>query len=140
MKKSNSFRTAFFTMLIAASFISLFSSCEKDTHKPPTVTLTSTAGYTSADATVAKGAVIKVGVTVDKVEDDLNTYNISRAYDGASTNTSYYTYSMNSSEYTHYAKDTTFTTRNVAGTEKWFFTITDHDGNQTQKTITLTVQ
>ena len=57
------------------------TSCEKDKHVPPTITLKATAGYTSGDATVAKNTMIKVGITAEKVEDDMLSYNVSYAFD-----------------------------------------------------------
>jgi hypothetical protein len=116
----------------------IVSSC--DEHKPPQVTFKTGTDYTSADATVAKGATVKVGITADKKEDPMKTYNISYAYDGASTTTTKETFSLTSAEETHYEKDYTFTVRNQAGSEKWSFTITDKDGNIAPLTLTLTVQ
>ena len=66
--------------------------------------------------------------------------NVSYAFDGATTTTTFQTYNLTGSERQNYDKDVTFTTRNQAGTEKWIFTITDKDGNIVQKQIVLTVQ
>jgi len=126
-------------MLIA--FLGLvLSSCEKDKHIPPNISLKTGAGYTSSDATAAQNTAIKVGITADKVEDDMLTYNVSYAYDGAATTTSLQTFNLTGGEQQHYDKDVIFNTLNVNGTEKWYFTITDKDGNIAQKVITLTVQ
>jgi hypothetical protein len=133
MKITISISLLFFTLLILAS-------CEKDKHVPPTIALKTGAGYTSANATVAKNLAIKVGIIADKVEDDMKTYNVSYAYDNATTTTTSQTFSLTGSEQQHYDKDVTFNTRNQAGTEKWIFTITDKDGNIAQETIVLTVQ
>ena len=133
-------KTIMKTTLLLVAFGFLFSSCEKDAHIPPNVTLKTGAGYTSADATVGKNQAIMVGITGEKVEDDMIKYNVSYAYDGASSTTTFQDFSLSGNEQQHYDKDVTFTTRNQAGTEKWVFTITDKDGNIAQKTITLTVQ
>lgn len=117
-----------------------FSSCEKDQHKPPSITLKTGAGYTSANAIVTKSQSIKVGITADKVEDDMLTYNVSYTYDNAATTITSQTFSLTGSEQQHYDKDVTFNTRNQNGAEKWIFTITDKDGNIAQKEIVLTVQ
>src|SRR5215467_10456683 len=82
MKSSSMFCTLLIGILI-------FCGCEKDKHVPPNIALKTGAGYTSADATVAKNAAIKVGITADKVEDDMVRYNVSYAYDGATTTTTY---------------------------------------------------
>ena len=125
-------------LVSTCSFV--IGSCEKDKHIPPNINLKTGVGYTSADATVAKNQSIKVGITAEKVEDDMLTYNVSYAYDGAATTVTSQTFNLVGSEQQHYDKDVTFTTRNQNGTEKWIFTITDKDGNIAQKQITLTVQ
>jgi hypothetical protein len=116
------------------------SSCELfDKHEKPNIKFKTGTGYTVADATVAKGATVKVGIIADKTEDSMKTYNISYAYDGATTTSTKETFSLSSSEETHYEKDFEFTVRNQAGKEQWSFTITDRDGNIAQLSITLTV-
>jgi hypothetical protein len=118
----------------------IFSSCEVfDPHKPPKVEFKTGGDYTSADATVTQGATIKVGIKATKVEDDMKTYNISYAYDGATSTTTKETFSLTGSEQQNYDKDYTFTTRNQTGTEKWYFTITDRDGNIAKLSFVLTV-
>jgi hypothetical protein len=123
-------------VLVAVAF---FSSCEHDEHKPPVVSFKTDAGYTSSDATVAKGAAIKVGVVGTKVEDDMKTYNISYAFDGATTTSTKETFTLTGAEQQHYDKDYEFTVRNQAGVEKWYFTVTDRDGNIAKLSLTLTV-
>ena len=115
-------------------------SCEKDKHVPPNVSLQSGAGYISSDATVAQDTTLTVGFVAEKTEDELKTFNVSHAYDGATTTTSDTTIALTSAEADHYEYNYSLTTRNQAGTEKWIFTITDRDGNIAQKAITLTVQ
>ena len=126
-------------MMLVATLGLLLNSCEKDKHIPPTVSLKTTAGYTGADASVGKSVTVKVGIIADKVEDDMVSYNVSYAYDGATTTTTLQTFTLAGAELEHYDKDVTFVTRSVAGTEKWIFTITDKDGNIAQKQIILTV-
>jgi hypothetical protein len=117
----------------------IFSACEEDEHKPPTIAFKTDAGYTAANATVGKGETIKVGITANKVEDDMKTYNISYAFDGATSTTTKETFTISGTDQQHYDKDYTFTTRNQAGTETWYFTITDRDGNIAKLSFTLTV-
>jgi len=125
------------TLLVA---LTVTLSCEKDKHIPPNLQLKTGGVYTASDATVAKNQTIQVGILADKVEDDMISYNVSYAYDNASTTTTSQNFSLTGSEQQHYDKDVTFSTRNAAGTEKWTFTITDKDGNIAQKQIVLTVQ
>lgn len=127
-----------FLLLIIIAFI--FISCEKDAHIPPNISFKTGGVYTSADATVGKGVNITVGIIAEKVEDDMRSYNVSYSYDNATTTTTAQDFSITGSEQQHYEKDVTFTTRDQAGTEKYFFTITDKDGNIAQKVLTLTVQ
>jgi hypothetical protein len=128
------------TILAALGAALIISSCEKDKHIPPDVSLKEGVAYISADATVPKDTSITVGFVADKTEDELKTFNISYAYDGATTTTTAETFTLSGDEEDHYEKDYTITTRDVAGTEKWIFTITDRDGNISQKQIVLTVQ
>ena len=118
----------------------LFFSCEFDKYVPPKVVFKTGADYTSADKTVALGESVTVGITADKVEDDLKTYNISYAFDGASGTTTKETFTLSGSETSHYEKDYIFAARNQAGSEIWYFVVTDKDGNITKLSIKLTVQ
>lgn len=127
-------------LLVATTLFFTFTGCKKDKHIPPTITLKTTAGYTGANATVAKSTVVKVGIIADKVEDDMLSYNVSYAYDGAATTVTSQSFTLVGAELEHYDKDVTFTTRNQNGSEKWIFTITDKDGNIAQQQIVLTVQ
>lgn len=127
-----------FLIILFAAATLVLSSC--DPHKPPSMTFKTGGNYTSADATVAQGASILVGITADKKEDDMKTYNISYAYDGATTTTTKETFTLTGTELQHYEKDYTFTTRNQAGTEVWSFVITDKDGNIAKLSFKLTVQ
>lgn len=125
------------TLFILFVLAVLFASC--DEHKPPNVSFKTGGSYTSGNATVAKGASVTVGIIADKTEDELKTYNISYAFDGASSTTTKETFTLSDSEASHYEKDYTFTARNQAGSEKWYFTITDRDGNIAKLELTLTV-
>lgn len=123
--------------------VGIATGCKKkevDAHIPPDVVFKTGATYLSGDATVGMQDTLLVGIVVTKTEDDLKSYNVSYAFDGATSTTTFYNYLMESSEFESYSKDVEIITRNQAGTEKWYFTIVDRDGNMTQKTITLTVQ
>ena len=129
-----------FLFLIAV--IGMTASCKKETdaHIPPDLSFKTGSNYTSGDRSITQGDSILVGVVITKKEDDLRTLNISYAYDGASSTTTFYNYVMTTAEYGGYSHDFWIRTRNQAGTEKWVFTVTDRDGNLAQKSITLTVQ
>lgn len=136
----NALKKIFLLLSLSVVFSCLLISCEKDAHIPPNISFKTGGVYTSADATVGKGESITVGITAEKVEDDMRKYNVSYSYDNATTTTTVQDFSITGSEQQHYDKDVTFTTRDQAGTEKYFFTITDKDGNIAQKILTLTVQ
>lgn len=120
-----------------------FLNCKKkkvDPHVPPDVVLKTGTKFITADVTLPKQDTVWVGITATKTEDNLKSYNVSYAYDGASTTTTFFNYLMTTSEYESYSKDIQIITRNQSGTEKWIFSIVDRDGNITQKTILITVQ
>jgi hypothetical protein len=126
-------------LLLAAS--ALLFSCKKNTdaHIPPDMAFKTGGTYVSASLTKPQGDSINVGIIITKTEDDLRTFNISYAYDGATSTTTHYNYVMAASEYTGYNHDFWLHMRNQAGTERWVFTVTDRDGNLTQKELTVTV-
>ncbi|MBA3665255.1 MAG: hypothetical protein H0W61_13740 [Bacteroidetes bacterium] len=129
--------------LFILSFVLLFFNCKKkkvDPHVPPDVVFKTGGKYISGDVTKAKKDTLTVGITATKTEDNLKSYNVSYAYDGASTTTTFFNYLMLESEYEGYSKDVQIITRNQAGSERWVFSIVDRDGNITQKTINITVQ
>ena len=130
------FSSAILCLLFSAS------ACKKkkDAHVPPDVAFKTGSGYTAGDVTVTTQDTLKVGIVATKTEDDLKSLNVSYAYDGSSTTTTQNTFYMTASEYEYYEKDVQIITRNVAGSERWVFSIVDRDGNITQKTIVLTVQ
>ena len=129
-----------FGCLLAALFVSL-SSCEKDEGKLPAIAFATGAGYTSADATVAKGASVLVGIVASKSEnkDVLKTFNVSVSLDSAA-NTTILNQSLSGSDGDHYETDVPITVRNQAGTEKYTFTVTNRDGLTNQVSLKLTVQ
>lgn len=120
----------------------MVSSCKKNTdpHIPPDLAFKTGGNYTAADRTVMHGDSIYVGIIITKKEDDIRNLNISYAYDGNTSTTTLQNVAMTAAEYSGYDHDFWIHTRNIAGTEKWIFTVTDRDGNLAQKSIMLTVQ
>jgi hypothetical protein len=117
-------------------------SCKKnnDPHVPPNVVFKTGSGYLFQNDTVIVQDTLLVGITATKTEDDLKSYNISVAYDGSATTSTFYNYLVQTTEYTGFSKDVQIITRNQPGTEKWIFSVVDRDGNITQKNLTLIVQ
>ena len=117
-----------------------FGCEEKEAEIPPDISFKTGSGYTSADVTVAPDSSLTVGIIAINREDDLKTYNVSVAYDGATTTTTIENFTISESEKDRYEKDVTFKVRDQAGTEKYYFTITDSDGNIAQLSIMVTVE
>jgi hypothetical protein len=125
--------------LSIAAILLLFVIASCDPHVPPSIEFKTGGNYTSADATVAPGTSITVGIIAKKKEDDMKTYNISYTFDGTSGTTTKETFKLSGSEEKNYEKDYTFTVRNQVGVEDWFFVITDRDGNIAKLKLKLTV-
>jgi hypothetical protein len=121
---------------LSIAFISAlaFSSC--DEHTPPKLEFKVGPGLLSSDDTAATmNTKYAVGIIASKTEDDIKTYNISVAYNGANSMTVKTTNVGN-----HVDRIDTIMTRNTVGIEKWSFTITDQDGNIATKSIHLKVK
>jgi hypothetical protein len=119
-------------------FLCIF--CEREQEPLPVIELKTSDGYTYQDSTVTKGTTLLVGITATKAEDNLKTYNVSVAYDGAHTTTTIQNFSIDTAESASYNKDVSFKVRNQAGSEKYYFTIVDVDGNIIQKVLSFTIE
>jgi len=116
------------------------SSCKKDEMVPPTIDFTTGAGYTSADAHIALNTAFKISVDAKRTEDkdDLKTFVVTKSYDGAAA-TTIDNVTLTTAQAAEFTKDYNLTTRNMAGVEKYSFTVTNRDGLVTTKSITITV-
>jgi hypothetical protein len=121
-------------------FLLFCVSCENEQEPVASIEFKTGIGYTSQDATISRGSSITVGIVADKAENNLKVYNVSVSYDGASNTITVQNFTISSDENTHYDKDVNITVRNQTGTEKYYFTIVDVDGNLVQKTLTFTVE
>ena len=115
-------------------------SCENEQETEASIEFKTGIGYTFQNATISRGSSITVGIVADKAENNLKTYNVSVSNDGASTTITVQNFTISSDENTHYDKDVNFTIRNQTGTEKYYFTIVDVDGNIVQKILTFNVE
>ena len=119
----------------------VYVGCEKEEAEiPPDISFKTGNGYTSTDVSVTPDSSLTVGIIAVNREDDLKTYNVSVAYDGASTTTTVQDFTIPDSDKDRYEKDVTFKVRDQAGTEKYYFTITDSDGNIAQLSVLVTVE
>lgn len=125
----------FACLLITGTFA---FSCKKEA-LPPTMSLKTGSGYTSADVIVAPGTMITVGVIADQGTDSLNLVYTEVAYDGANVDSLYERYWVPNSA-THVDHDFTFQVRNQVGSERWTFNVNDNDGRLIEKEIRIVVQ
>ncbi len=121
-------------------FLLFCISCEDEQEIAASIEFKTGIGYTSQDATIPKGSSITVGIVANKAENNLKKYNVSVSYDRALTTITVQNFTISSDENTHYDKDVNFIVRNQTGTEKYYFTILDVDGNIVQKMLTFTIE
>ena len=82
-----------------------------------------------------------VGIVASKAEDKdvLISFDESVTYDAAATGTSVFSESLSGSNGNNYTKDISVKTRNVAGTEKYTFTVINRDGLKNSVSLKITV-
>jgi len=131
-------KTSILFLVLAFGIISF--SCEKDEMIPPTIDFTTGSGYVSADSHIALDTDFKIGVTAKRTEDkdDLKTFVVTVSYDGGAE-TTIDNVTIPVAQAGEFTKDYDLTTRNIAGSEKYSFTVTNRDGLITTKTITIAV-
>lgn len=112
--------------LIATTLLA--SSCKKEKDKmiPPILEFRTGGGYTYENDSVGLSDTLLVGVHAEKTEDKdlLRRFVGTQAFDGNSATT----FINESFDQDTYDKDFTIITRNVAGVEKYTFTIINRDG------------
>ncbi|MEZ4922617.1 MAG: hypothetical protein R2780_05535 [Crocinitomicaceae bacterium] len=133
----------FYSSLAVASLtLSALTSCEKDEGKLPEIEFKTGTGYTYADATIAGGTTVKIGIEAKKEEnkDVLKKFDISESVNGG-TLTSIYNVDVPQAQEDEYEYDFTTTLDTTSGdTHKYTFTITNRDGLTNQVSLTLTIQ
>ena len=93
-------------------------------------------GYTWLDDTVPISDTLHIVTTVSKGSDDLQSFFIDVAYDNGPRMRQDSAH-VSSDPFTF---EKTVVTRDQAGTEKWWFSVREYDGDVTQRALTLTVQ
>lgn len=127
---------AFFSVLL------IFNACKKDEGLLPEISFKTGGSYISADANVAKGSNITMGITASKAEEEdvLKKFNISRSLNGGSA-TSVFSKDLSGTEGDTYDYDYNTTLDTLAGqTYKYTFTVTNRDGLVNQVSLTVTTQ
>ena len=127
--------------IILMMVIFSMSSCDKDKGILPFINFKTTAGYTSANATIARNTAFLVGIDAAKSEgnDILKTFTASVVFDASTTSSTIYSETLTPAQGDNYSKDLPITTRNQAGTEKYSFTVTNKDGLVNTISLTITV-
>lgn len=134
-----------FSLLVAFAAVGSFllSSCggtgdDIVTAPKPILNFLAGAGYTSADGEVVAGSDFKVGLSASH-ESKIETLTIAVSYDGgvkvAPLDCSVCDTTINSKTF---QLDFENTVESTPGTETWYFTVADKDGNSTTQTITFT--
>ncbi|MBO6515917.1 MAG: hypothetical protein JJ975_05135 [Bacteroidia bacterium] len=130
-----------FNLLIAFAAIGtlVLSSCGTDEPevKKPVLNFLAGAGYTSADGDIIAGSDFKVGLSASH-ESKIEKLEITVSYDGGSRvaplNCTICDTTINETSFTI---DFNNTVEATPGSETWFFTVTDKDGNSTERSITF---
>ncbi len=119
-----------------------FSSCKKEEDEGllPNISFKTGTGYVSSDIILKKDTTITVGIIATKAEaaDVLKTFDASKILDGG-TSTSFLNETLTGASGDAYTKDLTITTRSVAGTEKYTFTVLNRDGLKNSVSLIITV-
>ena len=116
-----------------------FNSCTTEDPEPSKPQLNFLAGddYTSGDGDIIAGSDFKVGLTASH-DSKIETLVVTVSYDGGTQvsplNCTLCDTTINKESFTI---DFMNTVENKPGTETWFFTIADKDGNSTTKSITF---
>lgn len=124
-----------FTILVLAAS----TGCTKDQpdgDHAADFTFRTDSGYTWRNDTVPLSDTLRIGVSVSKGSDNLRSFFVDVAYDGGP---------RIRQDSAHVESDPfnfekTVITRDQAGTETWWFSVDEFDGDITQRALTLTVQ
>jgi len=119
-------------LAILASGILFFTSCTKDT-TDPTINFLGGAGYTSADATIAAGSDIKVGITAQSGSAKLSGLKIVATYNNIPQNLLDTTFSSDT-----FTRDFIITLNDL-GETRLKLTIMDKDGGSAEASLVITV-
>jgi hypothetical protein len=127
--------------LLLITGIGLFTSCKKDSTEDLTPSITFIGGddYVSSNTTLAAGAEFHVGINASANASSgtkLSSFKVVSTFNNIPT-TVFEATSINSDTYTW---NDYVTANTVAGTERWTFTITDKDGQTTEKAFEITTE
>jgi hypothetical protein len=128
-------------VLGAGLCILAFTSCKKeDAANEITINFKEGSGYTATDMTAAKGTALKVGIEAgtEKKKDPLKKFNISESVNGGA-NATLLSKDIDGQDFSY---DHSFTLEDTVhgNKHKYTYTVTNKDGINAQKFLTITVQ
>ena len=128
-------------ILTCIVLLTLFGGCTKedqpDGDQAADITFRTDSGYIwRNNDTVPLSDTLRIGVTVSKGSDNLRSFFVDVAYDGGPRIRQDSAH-VDSDPFTF---EKTVITRDQAGTETWWFSVDENDGDITQRALTLTVQ
>ena len=125
--------------LVPVVLISASTACTKDQPEgdhAADITFRMDSGYTFLNDTVPLSDTLHISVTVSKGSDDLRSFFVDVTYDNG-PRIRQDSVHVESDPFTF---EKTAITRDQAGTETWWFSVDEYDGDITQRALTLTVQ
>lgn len=127
-------------LVLLAICATLFQGCKKEDDDGDVASVDiqfrTDSGYVSHDDTVGFSDTLRVVMIAAEGADDLVTFLLSVSYDGATpVGTDTLGIPVNP-----FLFDKTIITRNVAGTERWRFTVVEGDGDATSRSLTFVTQ
>ena len=130
-------KLAFFLLLAAAFCAGIACTKEQtDGDHAADISFRTDSGYTFLNDTVPISDTLHIGVSVSKGSDNLRSFFVDVAYDNG-PRIRQDSVHVDSDPFTF---EKTVITRDQAGTEKWWFSVDENDGDITQQALTLTVQ
>ncbi|MBK9597335.1 MAG: hypothetical protein IPO60_03150 [Flavobacteriales bacterium] len=125
--------------LLPVIVLSASTACTKDQpdgDHAADINFRTDSGYTFLNDTVPLSDTLHIGVSVSKGSDNLRSFFVAVAYDNG-PRIRQDSVHVDSDPFTF---EKTVITRDQAGTEKWWFSVDENDGDITQQALTLTVQ
>ena len=126
--------------LLALFALFVLVSCEKEEEGPevsPSILFRTDSGYTYTTDTVGLLDTVRVGITVRKGTDDLQTFYVRVEYDGGSDIETIHAIPISTGDFSY---EKLIVTRDQAGSEKWIFGVQETDGDTYNRSVLLVVQ
>ena len=130
------------SLLLLGIFALIFTDCKKEEDEGDELKINfkTEAGYTASDATLPKGSQVKIGVEAEteKATDPIIKFNISESVNNGA-NATVYSEDLSNTDY-EYDYEFSLDDSVPGNTHTYTFTITNRDGINAQKNLTVTVE